>query len=355
MKRADFDYDLPPERIAQQARPRGQSRMMVIEPGIAEPTISHQSFQSFPDLMHPGEVLVLNDTQVFPARLHAKPKPGMQRPIEILLTRQRALLTWECWCRPARRVRSGDVLEFSSELKAEVLDRREGTLLIRFLLEEGAEGESIFWQAVDQLGEAPLPPYIHSGLAKDEARESYQTVYAARRGAVAAPTAGLHFSPEILDRVEQKGIELVKLTLHVGPGTFRPVDVEEIAEHRMDPEVYEISEESAGRLNAAITEHRRIVAVGTTSVRTLEAAIVRGNGRIPAGGAETDLFITPGYRFRVVDALLTNFHLPRSTLLMLVSAFAGMQTIRTAYREAIDEGYLFYSFGDCMFLARRAP
>lgn len=324
--------------------------MMVIDPTESPAFIRHDCFSSFPERLGRDDLLVLNDTRVFPARLLARPKPRMTRPIEILLTRQRDALEWEAWSKPARRLRAGDRLVFSDELTAEVVAKEEGRVRLVFSI---AGGEPQFRRELERIGEAPLPPYIHAGPGREEALETYQTVYADEPGAVAAPTAGLHFSREILDRIVERGTEIVRLTLHVGPGTFKPVEVEEIGEHRMDTELYRITEDAAIRLNHAIETGRRIVAVGTTSVRALEAAAREGEGLIAAGERETDLFITPGFEFRVVDAMLTNFHLPESTLLMLVSAFAGIDTIRRGYREAIEQGYLFYSFGDCMFITER--
>lgn len=339
MLRTDFSFDLPPERIAQEPRPRGASRMMVVGESIA-----HDSFANFPAYLSAGDVLVLNDTRVIPARLFARPKGQMKNPIEILLTRERDPRTWEAWCKPAKRVRPGDVLIFSDSLTAEVREKEEGTVVLEFA---GDMGE------IERIGAPPLPPYIVRDETRVSDRESYQTVYAAARGAIAAPTAGLHFTQAILDEISARGVEIVRVTLHVGIGTFKPVKVDRVEEHRMDAERYEIAEEAASRLNAALDEKRTIVAVGTTSVRTLESAIRRGHGRFLAGPAETTIFITPGFRFQVVDRLLTNFHLPESTLLMLVSAFAGMQTIRDAYAEAIRAGYFFYSYGDCMLLSRK--
>ena len=343
MKRTDFAYDLPRELIAQEPRPRGRSRMMVVTPAAgAEPVIEHRSFADFPSLLEPGEVLVVNDTRVIPARLYAQPKGQMTRPIEFLLVRQRDDNTWESWCRPAKRVRPGDVVTFSERLQAEVVEKsEEGIVVIRFRgdLEE-----------VERIGIPPLPPYIERAVPRESDREAYQTVYAGERGAVAAPTAGLHFTPEILDAVAARGVEIVRVTLHVGLGTFQPVKVDDLSEHRMGTERYEITEAAAERLNAALADRRAIVAVGTTSVRTLESAIRAGEGSFRAGSSETSIFITPGFEFRAVHRLLTNFHLPESTLLMLVSAFAGTETIRAAYREAIAQRYLFYSYGDCMFL-----
>lgn len=335
MRRTDFSYHLPEDLIAQEPRPRGSSRMMVLGDG----TIEHDTFANFPNRLEPGDVLVLNDTRVIPARLYARPKGQMKNPIEFLLTRERDPATWETWCRPAKRVKPGDVVEFSDTLKAEVIEKEEGTVVLRFI------GDM---HEVERLGIPPLPPYIHRAEPRDSDKESYQTVYAAHRGAVAAPTAGLHFTQEMLEKLEN---EIVRVTLHVGIGTFKPVKVDDIEEHRMDSERFDITADAADRLNAAKAEGRNIVAVGTTTVRTLESAIE--DGRFKPGHGETSIFITPGYQFKAVDKLLTNFHLPESTLLMLVSAFAGMQTIRDAYAEAIRNRYLFYSYGDCMFITHR--
>lgn len=346
MLRSDFHYDLPPELIAQEPRVRGASRMMVVRPGAA---IEHRSFAEFPSMLSPGDVLVLNDTRVFPARLFAAPHGNMTRGFEFLLTNEIAPLSWEAWCKPARRVREGAMMNFSDRLTAQVLDKREdGSVVLRF---EAADEET-FWREIEVIGAMPTPPYIKRDGADPRDRESYQTVYASRRGAIAAPTAGLHFTPKMLDEVASSRIDVVRVTLHVGIGTFEPVKVERIEEHRMHSERYEISPGAAERLNAALDEKRRIVAIGTTSVRTLESAIATGDGRFKAGSAETSIFITPGFQFRATDAMLTNFHLPESTLLMLVSAFAGIDTIREAYREAVEKKYFFFSYGDCMFVYR---
>jgi S-adenosylmethionine:tRNA ribosyltransferase-isomerase len=334
VKRSDFDYDLPQELIAQTPRERGRSRMMVITP----PRIEHDNFANFPERLDPADTLVINDTRVIPARLFAEPKGAMTRRIEVLLIRQRDPVTWEAWCKPARRIHSGDLLRFSNRLTARVLEKSEGTIVVRF---EGDVSE------IDRIGVAPLPPYISRPSTAGD-RESYQTIYAREPGAIAAPTAGLHFTPETLKQIEARGIEIVRITLHVGIGTFEPVKVDDINEHVMHYERYEISEDAAARLSAA----KSIVAVGTTTVRALESA-KRGD-RFESGQRETNIFITPGYEFRAVDKLLTNFHLPESTLLMLVSAFAGAETIRHAYQEAIREKYLFYSYGDCMFIRKGA-
>ena len=343
MRRTDFFYDLPPDLIAQEPRERGRSRMMVVTPRDGQPSIEHASFASFPQQLERGELLVINDTRVIPARLYAKPKGQMKNPIELLLTRQRGPGVWEAWCKPARRVKPRDVLQFSDTLSAHVLEKSEEGIVVRF---EGDTAE------IDRVGVPPLPPYISRPTPRQSDRDAYQTVYAAERGAIAAPTAGLHFTREILDQVAARGVEIVRITLHVGIGTFKPVKVDEVSEHRMDAEDYEINEAAAAKLNSALVEKRPIVAVGTTSVRTLESAI-RDTGRFEPGRRSTSIFITPGYEFKAVDRLLTNFHLPESTLIMLVSAFAGMETIRTAYREAIANRYLFYSYGDCMFLRGR--
>jgi S-adenosylmethionine:tRNA ribosyltransferase-isomerase len=346
MRRIDFSYDLPPDLIAQEPRERGRSRMMV----VGQQAIEHDSFANFPERLSPGDVLVINDTRVIPARLFAKPKAGMSRPIEILLTRRVAQTgvsvqeVWEAWCKPAKRVKVADELIFSDTLRAHVLEKNEGTITIAF------EGDT---EEIERIGIPPLPPYIARETPRDYDREAYQTVYAAERGAIAAPTAGLHFTPEILERVKDRGVDIIRITLHVGIGTFKPVKADDIADHVMDSEQYEISADATSRLNRALDEHRPIVAVGTTSVRTLESAIRAGDGRFLAGRAETSIFITPGFEFRAVDRMLTNFHLPESTLLMLVSAFAGIETIRRAYSEAISRRYFFYSYGDCMFLNER--
>lgn len=341
MKRTDFSYELPGELIAQEPRPRGRSRMMVVKPPM-----EHRLFADLPQFLEAGELLVINDTRVIPARLYAQPKGEMKGRIEFLLVRQREAMTWETWCKPARRVHAGERVTFNERLAADIIEKIEdGRVVIRF------DGDL---EEIERIGIPPLPPYIAREQPRDSDRESYQTVYAAHRGAIAAPTAGLHFTPEILEAVHSRGVDIVRITLHVGLGTFKPVKVDDIAEHQMDAERYEISAEAATKLNTAMAERRRITAVGTTSVRTLESEIRAGEGRFRAGTHETSIFITPGFEFRVVDQLLTNFHLPESTLLMLVSAFAGMETIRAAYRAAIEHGYLFYSYGDCMLITSRS-
>jgi len=306
--------------------------MMVVTPPDA---IAHHTFARFPRLLDPGDVLVLNDTRVIPARLFGR-RAGMTRAVEVLLTRPVSDAVWEAWAKPAKRLRAGDELTFSERLKARVEERHEGTVVLRF---DGDLTE------IDRVGVMPLPPYIGRAEPRASDRDSYQTVYANERGAIAAPTAGLHFTRAMLDEIATTN-KIVRITLHVGIGTFEPVKADDVREHVMHSERYEIGEDAAAKLNAA----KSIVAVGTTTVRTLESAY---DGGFKAGKGETNIFITPGYQFRAVDKLLTNFHLPESTLLMLVSAFAGMETIRRAYAEAIRERYLFYSYGDCMFIRNR--
>jgi S-adenosylmethionine:tRNA ribosyltransferase-isomerase len=349
VKRTDFSYHLPPDLIAQEPRQRGHSRMMVVTP---PDRIEHDSFANFPARLERGDVVVVNDTRVIPARLFARPLRGMSRPIEVLLLECGSLLPpsgaqgggkprSKAWVKPAKRIRVGDELTFSDRLRARVLEKSGGTVVLQF---DGDLGE------IDRVGVMPLPPYIARPQPRESDRESYQTVYAAARGAIAAPTAGLHFTREMLETIARTN-EIVRITLHVGIGTFEPVKVDDLSQHVMHSERYEISEEAAAALNRANSTKRTIVAVGTTTLRALESA--KRVDRFEPGAKETDIFITPGYRFRAVDRLLTNFHLPESTLLMLVSAFAGSETIRRAYAEAISHRYFFYSYGDCMFITRR--
>ena len=328
----DFDYELPEERIAQEPAPRGESRLLVLD---AEGPERHRRVRDLPALLRPGDLLVLNDTRVIPARLYGRRGEGR---MEVLLVEKLDEREWEALVRPGRRARPGTVIVFE-DLSAEVIDKREDRYRLRF--SEPVEPH------LDRLGHVPLPPYIHR---PDEAsdRERYQTVFARTPGAIAAPTAGLHFSEELLEEIAAAGIGIARVTLHVGIGTFKPVSAERVEDHRMDRERYEVSEETAEAIRRIRESGGRIVAVGTTVVRTLESC----GGE--AGSGSTDLFITPGFRFRVVDVLLTNFHLPRSTLLMLVSAFAGRERVLAAYDEAIREGYRFYSYGDAMLLTLQA-
>lgn len=323
--------------------------MLVVDP--SRESIEHSGFATIVERLVAGDVLVVNDTEVFPARIVSEPKGNMAKGIELLLTRRVAPLRWEAMCRPAKRVRVGDRLVFSPRLAAVAEEKRDdGIVAFRF---EGETDETGFWRELDEVGITPLPPYIQRDEPRSSDRDAYQTVYARHRGAVAAPTAGLHFTDEILERLRSKGVVVVRLTLHVGVGTFKPVTADEIDDHVMDAEWFTIPVETARQVERARAEDRRIIAVGTTSVRALESAAA-GHDGVVAGDASTRLFITPGYEFRVVDALLTNFHLPESTLLMLVSAFAGTDLVRRAYAEAVRERYMFYSFGDCMFIERRA-
>lgn len=348
MRRRDFWFDLPPELIAQEARERGRSRMLRLDPLTG--SIEHGRFDALPRLLRAGDLLVLNDTEVFPARIVSRPRGNMAKGIELLLTRRVAPMRWLALCRPAKRVRAGDRLVFSDALAATIEEKHDdGSVAVRF---EGASDEATFWSELDTIGVTPLPPYIRREEPRADDREAYQTVYAANRGAVAAPTAGLHFTRAILDEIEARGVRIARLTLHVGVGTFRPVIADLLEDHRMDAEWFTVPAETAAAVAETKERGGRVVAVGTTSVRSLESAADE-SGVVRAGDASTALFITPGYRFKVVDALLTNFHLPESTLLMLVSAFAGRDLVFRAYDEAIREKYLFFSFGDCMFIENR--
>ena len=357
---SDFDYDLPAELIAQ--RPlaeRDASRLIALN--RANQTFEDHQFRDLSRILAPGDLVVFNNTRVFPARLLGRSKGITAQPIgrnnprvreyltgevELLLTCREKENVWLGLVHPGRKVRTGETLVFGGgELEAEVLDRGEyGVRRVRLVAHEGSVEEQI-----EKLGHVPLPPYLHR--ADDPAdRATYQTVYAKVTGAVAAPTAGLHFSDQALADLRARGVETCEITLHVGPGTFRPVHTERVEDHRMDSEWYEILPFAAESINRALDDLRRIVAVGTTCTRTLEHVGRLHNGRIAAGSGETDLFITPGFPFRVIGALLTNFHFPRSTLLMLVSAFAGRELILRAYQHAIEQRYRFYSYGDCMLI-----
>jgi S-adenosylmethionine:tRNA ribosyltransferase-isomerase len=340
---SDFDYDLPAASIAQEPAPRGESRLLVLDRPAPE---RHSRVRDLPRLLRPGDLLVLNDTRVIQARLYGRSTGGGR--MEVLLIERVAEREWEALVKPGRRARPGTVIEIAEGLAAEVVDKREEGSAHRYLLRFSEPIEP----HLERLGHIPLPPYIHRPDTSED-RERYQTVYARSPGAVAAPTAGLHFSEELLREIEAAGIETARVTLHIGIGTFKPVGAERIEEHRMDRERYEIGEEAAEAVRRAREAGRRIVAVGTTVVRTLEGAALAGGGDVRAGSAATDLFITPGFRFQAVDVLLTNFHLPRSTLLMLVSAFAGRERVLAFYEEAIREGYRFYSYGDAMLAEKR--
>ena len=340
MKTSDFYYDLPQELIAQDPlEDRSSSRLMLLNKKTGE--ISHEVFRNLPAYLNPGDCLVLNNTRVIPARLLGV-REGTLGKVEVLLLKRQSDGVWETLVKPGKKCRPGARLSFGEGLlKAEVLEVVEdGNRLVRF------EYDGIFEEILDRLGQMPLPPYITHQL-KD--RERYQTVYAKYDGSAAAPTAGLHFTPELLDTIREKGVSVAEVTLHVGLGTFRPVKVEDVTEHHMHSEYYRITEETAAVINRARAQGGRIICVGTTSCRTLESA-AEEDGTIPASEGWTDIFIYPGYRFKATDALITNFHLPESTLLMLVSALAGKEHIMEAYRQAVAKRYRFFSFGDAMFI-----
>lgn len=340
MKVSDFDYELPEELIAQTPLDkRDESRLLVYHRNSK--AVEHCIFRNIEDFLLPGDCLVVNDTKVIPARLLGYREDTGGRMEFVLLSRENDD-TWRVLVKPGRRAKIGSRFLFGDGLlKAEVLDKtEEGGRIVRFFF------DGVFEEVLDQAGIMPLPPYIHEEL-KDKNR--YQTVYARHSGSAAAPTAGLHFTPELLKRLKEKGVNFAKVTLHVGLGTFRPVKVENIQEHIMHKEKFEVSREAAEVINEAKRSGKRIIAVGTTSLRTLES-ISDDNGMIHAGSGETGIFIYPGYRFKVVDALITNFHLPRSTLLMLVSAMTGREEILQVYQEAIARRYRFFSFGDAMFI-----
>ncbi len=340
MKRQDFYFELPEELIAQDPlEDRAASRLLVLDKETGE--VFHHSFREIADYIEPGDCLVLNDTKVIPARLIGA-KEGTGGKIEVLLLKRREGNVWETLVKPGRKARPGARIRFGEGLlTGEIIDiAEEGNRLIRF------EYEGIFEEILDRLGQMPLPPYITRQL---EDKNRYQTVYAEHTGSAAAPTAGLHFTPELLEQIEKKGADIAKVTLHVGLGTFRPVKADDILEHHMHSEFYRIEEEAAEKINRAKRNGGRVICVGTTSCRTIESAADE-NGRLKACSGWTDIFIYPGYRFRVLDSLITNFHLPESTLIMLVSALAGRERTLAAYEEAIRKRYRFFSFGDAMYI-----
>ncbi len=338
MKLSDFMYDLPEERIAQTpVEPRDHSRLMVLHRDTHE--IEHRHFYDVIDYLNPGDCMVINETKVIPARLYGERPTG--GACEVLLLKQVGPKKWETLVRPGKKLRPGaEVIFGDGRLRCRVLETTDaGGRIVEF------ECEGTFEAALDALGEMPLPPYIHEKL---QDRNRYQTVYARQDGSAAAPTAGLHFTPELLERIRQKGIDIVPVLLHVGLGTFRPVKVENIEDHEMHTEYFEVTEDAARRINAARERGGRVIAVGTTSVRTLESAAE--NGRVRAMRGDTNIFIKPGYQYQMVDALITNFHLPGSTLVMLVSALYDRERILDAYRVAVKEQYRFFSFGDAMLI-----
>ena len=340
MKTSDFFYELPPELIAQEPMAkRDESRLMVLDKKTGE--IEHKHFYDIVDMLRPGDALILNDTRVIPARLYGA-KEGTGGAIEFLLLTKHSLDTWEVILRPGRKAKPGARFVFGNgELKAEVIDIiNDGNRLVKF------EYEGVFENVLDRLGEMPLPPYITKKL---EDRNRYQTVYARHDGSAAAPTAGLHFTPELLKKIEEKGVNIGYVTLHVGLGTFRPVKADEITDHKMHSEFYILPEATAELINRTKAEGGRVISVGTTATRTLETAGMNGMP-LKAASGWTDIFIYPGKEFHVIDALITNFHLPESTLIMLVSALAGRENVLNAYRTAVEERYRFFSFGDAMFI-----
>ena len=349
---SEFDFELPPELIAQEApATRGTSRLLRMRRGTGE--VAHHTMPDLPSLLEPGDLLVMNNTRVFPARLlgHRDPSGG---GVECLLVTRLAPPTadgvelWEALVSPGQKLKPGArvIFEGAATLHGEILERRAyGRRVVRLWTPDGSPVE----QAVDAVGHMPLPPYIKRNDRGDD-RERYQTIFAQSRGSIAAPTAGLHFTPEILAQVRARGVECAELTLHVGYGTFQPIRVDAVEEHQMEPEPFEISEQTATAVNAALDAGRRVVAVGTTTTRTLESVARSHGGRLVPGRGTSNLFIFPGFEFRVLSGLLTNFHLPQSSLLMLVSAFAGREHVLDAYRTAVAERYRFYSYGDAMLI-----
>ena len=340
MKTADFDYELPQELIAQDPlEQRDSSRLLILDKKTGERT--HRIFHDIIDYLHEGDCLVINNTKVIPARLIGE-REGTGGKVEVLLLKRKTDNVWETLVKPGKKARPGMRLSFGGGLLhaevQEVVD--EGNRLIRF------EYEGIFEEILDQLGQMPLPPYITHQL-KDKNR--YQTVYAKSEGSAAAPTAGLHFTEELLQQIQEKGVKIARVTLHVGLGTFRPVKVDDVTQHHMHTEFYHVSQEAADIINETKKQGGRVICVGTTSCRTIESA-ADGQGVVQATEGDTDIFIYPGYQFKVLDCLITNFHLPESTLLMLVSALAGKENIMAAYKEAVEMKYRFFSFGDAMFI-----
>ena len=343
MKTSDFDYYLPERLIAQTPiEPRDRSRMLVYD--RANDVVQDRIFRDLPEFLRPGDVLVINDTKVIPARIYGR-RVGDEGDegahVEVLLLKRLDYTHWECIARPARKLLPGRKIKFSDDLSATVLSTgEEGMRVIEF------EFDGIFEDILDRVGNMPLPPYIHEKL-KDKSR--YQTVYCREEGSAAAPTAGLHFTPELLKKIEDMGVVIARVLLHVGLGTFRPVKEETIEGHKMHSEYYEVTQESADIINAAKREGRRVICVGTTSVRTVESAST-DDGVLHPGRGNTEIFIYPGYKFKIVDCLITNFHLPQSTLIMLVSALVGREKTLELYRHAVEEEYRFFSFGDAMFI-----
>ena len=336
----DFYYELPPELIAQDPlKDRSSSRLMVL--GRADGSIEHHVFREIIDYLYPGDCLVINNTKVIPARLFGT-KEGTQAGIELLLLKRLDGDRWETLVKPGKKAKIGTKIQFGEGiLTGEIVDIvEEGNRIIQFSY------TGIFEEILDQLGEMPLPPYITHRL---EDKQRYQTVYAKQEGSAAAPTAGLHFTPHLLEQIRKKGVEIAEVTLHVGLGTFRPVKVEQISDHHMHSEFYSLEQTQAEKINQAKAGGHRIIAVGTTSTRTLES-VADADGYVKAASGWTQIFIYPGYHFRCIDGLITNFHLPESTLIMLVSALAGREHVLDAYAQAVQERYRFFSFGDAMYI-----
>lgn len=339
MKTSDFYYDLPQELIAQTPiEPRNASRLMVLNKTTGE--LTHKIFKDLPDYLKEGDCLVLNDTRVLPARLYGT-RIDTGAVVEFVLLKQKDLLTWEVLAGPGKKAKTGYKFKFSDELSCEVIDvLDDGNRIVKFI----CDGE--FFSVLDKVGQMPLPPYIKEKL---DNRERYQTVYSRELGSAAAPTAGLHFTKEMLEDLKSRGVKIAYVTLHVGLGTFRPVKVDDITKHHMHTEHYSISPETANIINDTKKSGGRVICVGTTSCRTVESAMQKYGEIIPCSD-DTGIFIYPGYEFKCMDALITNFHLPESTLIMLVSAFAGYDNTMNAYKEAVKEKYRFFSFGDAMFI-----
>ncbi|MBC8014392.1 MAG: tRNA preQ1(34) S-adenosylmethionine ribosyltransferase-isomerase QueA [Sporomusaceae bacterium] len=338
MRLSDFDYFLPEELIAQHpCEPRDHSRLLVLDKNTG--TVSHQKFYELPEYLRAGDTLVFNDTKVIPARLiGVKPETGGK--IEVFLLNRKSGDEWEALVKPGKKARIGTIIEFSDELSCEIGATTDfGGRIVRFIY------NGVFEEILDKLGQTPLPPYIKEELAD---KDRYQTVYARERGSAAAPTAGLHFTKELMKKIEDKGIHLAFVTLHVGLGTFRPVNTEVITNHVMHREYYSVSPETAQLINTTKEQGGRVIAIGTTAIRTLETAA--SNGVLTAKSGWTEIFIYPGYKFKLIDAAVTNFHLPKSTLLMLISALAGQANVFAAYQAAVDEQYRFFSFGDAMLI-----
>ena len=339
MKTDDFDYYLPEELIAQSPlKNRDHSKLLILDRKTGN--IIHERFDNIINYLDENDVLVLNNTKVIPARLIGI-KEETNAVIEVLMLKELENNIWECLCKPAKRVKLGTIINFSDELKLEcVYEGEDGIRRFKFIY------KGILLEILDKLGEMPLPPYIHEKL---EDKSRYQTVYAKKDGSAAAPTAGLHFTKELLEKIKNKGIEIEEITLHVGLGTFRPVNVEDVTKHKMHSEYYEMDKKTANNLNKAKNEGKRIISIGTTTTRTLETIMNLYNEFKECSGW-TDIFIYPGYKFKAIDSLITNFHLPKSTLIMLVSAFAGKNNIMNAYNDAVKNKYRFFSFGDSMFI-----